>query len=1034
MYGLAYISTLLQAADILTKPFTSVDKWNKAVYLIGHSLIKTSRPASPVVELGDCGTADDQRIEPEYDGVLIEWGFDPTSSLLGRADFARDKNKLLIRVTHGMDLNNVGTCRDTLKVAKSHHRAGRKLVMWLDLRFAGGPDNVLENKKDFCKLWATFVNLSTGLDAIGCKYVIVGPANHYAWKFDRVDKWCSSHKCHEVSNGQWKLRTTITDLSTSWSSVFPDFVVESMNTPRTLCVPAAVAVRTVAIEHPPDFYGAMSSPSKPVVSTEERRRRLETFRKALKDPECLAEAMALEAPAYFYDAYGSIREAYQYRVVEPSEEDDPEGKFLGRIKNGQWIGLRKEYPLASFPLLYEMWHRKFSFPEKYVRFFEQDEGETPSLLTEWTNIIKCYCLDIGMLGYGENAEKAIASTAQYDICHRVWQLSQGSQGYHELMPAATDLLDKVYTPALARIEHALQQRSYFIFGGDSSLALVTRDGGRAATRGTMEPSLRKEMTKDTRMDGCSVVMKWGRGLKDIVDGVERELGRVLRWRTGGRPLAPEGVDIVVQWAGNDVYGEYGYKGFSFHMRHQWVRIDDELHDRLSHWETKGRKAVSDAKDRLVALASRKGVSSITLVAGPHNGEFYGLPEVYDTEMDVHIEDLKSRGIRIVDPQSLICSTTRYDMFHMEATHDNVRMTTMWYFHLCSAILFERWLTRMTVELRANSRGVLFYNHYHLGIGLEGLDIPPTSDLMIPEETCQITFPPTEPPAQRFPEEEIVLSYPILSLEKLDELEGYSPTDYTAEVAGESEIISLADRIARNPDPDEEHVTVEAVDPGSVEHTTVLEMIDQVDSAMPTEEAERVEEAQGAQPYRFLEPDTNPAVVVEGDALSTIATTDIPTEVWDSGPMNVDYGDDDEVEVIPRGSGRPEAMWLTVDQLPDMSKETGFFRLTEYEAVSLSKKLSFHLRGFAKERNVRTVELDEELSADIEEIIRIIGRQWSGLSVKTILDVMTSRHIDKGRFELLAEALDQETAMGTGSNWKFTRIPRFPGSCCLSACP
>ena len=220
--------------------------------------------------------------------------------------------------------------------------------------------------------------------------------------------------------------------------------------------------------------------------------------------------------------------------------------------------------------------------------------------------------------------------------------------------------------------------------------------------------------------------------------------------------------------------------------------------------------------------------------------------------------------------------------------------------------------------------------------------------------------------------------------------------------------------------------MEAVDPGSVEHTTVLEMIDQVDSAMPTEEAERVEEAQGAQPYRFLEPDTNPAVVVEGDALSTIATTDIPTEVWDSGPMNVDYGDDDEVEVIPRGSGRPEAMWLTVDQLPDMSKETGFFRLTEYEAVSLSKKLSFHLRGFAKERNVRTVELDEELSADIEEIIRIIGRQWSGLSVKTILDVMTSRHIDKGRFELLAEALDQETAMGTGSNWKFTRIRAFQG--------
>ena len=33
-YVLAYINTQLQAADVLTKPFTSAEKWNKALHLM----------------------------------------------------------------------------------------------------------------------------------------------------------------------------------------------------------------------------------------------------------------------------------------------------------------------------------------------------------------------------------------------------------------------------------------------------------------------------------------------------------------------------------------------------------------------------------------------------------------------------------------------------------------------------------------------------------------------------------------------------------------------------------------------------------------------------------------------------------------------------------------------------------------------------------------------------------------------------------------------------------------------------------------
>ena len=82
-----------------------------------------------------------------------------------------------------------------------------------------------------------------------------------------------------------------------------------------------------------------------------------------------------------------------------------------------------------------------------------------------------------------------------------------------------------------------------------------------------------------------------------------------------------------------------------------------------------------------------------------------------------------------------------------------------------------------MELKANSRGVLFHNHFHLGLGLEELDIPPTTDLIIPAEAEMVTFPPAAPPMQRYPEEEIVLNQPILSLEKIDELEGVPPIDF-----------------------------------------------------------------------------------------------------------------------------------------------------------------------------------------------------------------------------------------------------------------
>ena len=59
-------------------------------------------------------------------------------------------------------------------------------------------------------------------------------------------------------------------------------------------------------------------------------------------------------------------------------------------------------------------------------------------------------------------------------------------------------------------------------------------------------------------------------------------------------------------------------------------------------------------------------------------------------------------------------------------------------------------------------------------------------------------------------------------------------------------------------------------------------------------------------------------------------------------------------------------------------------------------------------------------------LKIFGKQWSRLTVMTIIDLLTSPDCDKARFELQAEALDEETKNGRGTNWRFTRIRACQG--------
>ena len=121
-------------------------------------------------------------------------------------------------------------------------------------------------------------------------------------------------------------------------------------------------------------------------------------------------------------------------------------------------------------------------------------------------------------------------------------------------------------------------------------------------------------------------MNWGRGINEIVHSVEQDLHSFH---------PPEGVDVFIQWAGNDVYGSHGYIGYTWHVQHPWVTQTWMDREKAQNWPAKQNES---GVRRIIALQTNPSVRSVTVILGP-NGEYYGLPEDYDREMARHAKAL-----------------------------------------------------------------------------------------------------------------------------------------------------------------------------------------------------------------------------------------------------------------------------------------------------------------------------------------------------------------------------------------------------------
>jgi len=239
-----------------------------------------------------------------------------------------------------------------------------------------------------------------------------------------------------------------------------------------------------------------------------------------------------------------------------------------------------------------------------------------------------------------------------------------TKGYlKDVSPEDARLLDGVSTFSLRGMICPGEPEANFIFAGDFSLALVDMVDGYASTRRNIGEYIKQK--PDLLPAGRKMVwhdLKWGRGLPDIIKGVEHSL-ECLQRRGTSRPSI-----IVISYAGNDIFGNYGF------IQCEW------LNQEMACYSQRRRDAANNlmeervnthfgALNDLVKLSTRSDVGNIVLIM-PWYGRGYGLHPDYDRQMIREAEALRKRGLCVLDATSLIKCTTRYDGQHMENTEHN----------------------------------------------------------------------------------------------------------------------------------------------------------------------------------------------------------------------------------------------------------------------------------------------------------------------------------------------------------------------------
>ena len=199
-FDLINVNTNYQAADILTKPFTSPAKWDNAVRLLGMQFVKSK--TSMLASRGDGNTEDNKR----NDRLLVEFCCSENSKL--GEDRKSAKGCEVIRVTIKDDATKEETIAKLAKKIRSFHgstakdQGGNKVMIFASLPCTGGcpwnrinKDNpgglekIQSHQKEFKLLFKNLCLLVDDVEEVQPTIAMELPTSTEYWKWDRVKKF-----------------------------------------------------------------------------------------------------------------------------------------------------------------------------------------------------------------------------------------------------------------------------------------------------------------------------------------------------------------------------------------------------------------------------------------------------------------------------------------------------------------------------------------------------------------------------------------------------------------------------------------------------------------------------------------------------------------------------------------------------------------------------------------------------------------------------------------------------------------------------
>ena len=186
-YELAYINTSLQAADILTKPFTNAEKWNRALQLM---CVRPHKPPTRNAAAAASGALARLKPRPEaaYKRIVFLLDCSQGSHSICDVDIGYSSDTKVVKVMRTNELDPPETRKAIIQLARDYHRAGASVLLWFHQRNPGGTskDEKRVEIDKFSKTWASFIDIADALMKMKARFVITWPRDYACWGWHRV--------------------------------------------------------------------------------------------------------------------------------------------------------------------------------------------------------------------------------------------------------------------------------------------------------------------------------------------------------------------------------------------------------------------------------------------------------------------------------------------------------------------------------------------------------------------------------------------------------------------------------------------------------------------------------------------------------------------------------------------------------------------------------------------------------------------------------------------------------------------------------